>query len=234
MIFMHSFYGTLFKGIGYVRGMSERNLTPELLLGAYAAGVFPMAESRDATEVYWVDPPERGIIPLDDFHMSRSLARRLSKGDVRATLNVSFETILDHCADREDTWINPTIRALVLTLAERGHAHAFGVWRGDALIGGMYGLSLGAAFFGESMFSRATDGSKMALAWAIDHLKRTGFTLFDTQFITSHLASLGAVEISRTQYRALLGRALDRPADIHNCAFETDPQAVVQRMTQIS
>lgn len=214
--------------------MSDRSLTPDLLLGAYAAGVFPMAEDRDSPEVYWVDPRQRGILPLDGFHMSRSLARRMRKGGVRATLNESFERILDGCADRKDTWINATIRDLMLILAERGHAHAFGVWQNDRLIGGMYGLTLGAAFFGESMFSRATDGSKMTLAWAVDHLRRTGFTLFDTQFLTPHLASLGAIEIPRARYRKLLRDALDREADIHAVPLETDPQAVVQRITQMS
>lgn len=214
--------------------MSDRSLSPELLLGAYAAGVFPMADGKDDPELYWVDPRERGVLPLNGFHMSRSLARRMKRGDVRATLNTAFEDILDGCADRDDTWINATIRDLVLELAARGHAHAFGVWQDDRLIGGMYGLSLGQAFFGESMFSYATDGSKMALAWAADHLRRTGFTLFDTQFLTPHLASLGAIEIPRAQYHAQLGPAVDADADIFSLPLETDPQAVVQRITQMS
>ncbi len=214
--------------------MSDRALTPELLLGAYAAGIFPMAESADDPNVHWVDPRQRGVFPLDRFHMSRSLARRMRRGNVHATLNVAFEDILDGCAARDDTWINSTIRALVLDLADRGHAHAFGVWHGDRLVGGMYGLSLGAAFFGESMFSAGTDGSKMALAWAIDHLRRTGFALFDTQFLTDHLASLGAVEITRREYHALLREAVEAPNNINALPLETDPQAVVQRMTQMS
>ena len=214
--------------------MSDRTLTPELLLGAYAAGVFPMAETRNDPEVYWVDPRQRGVLPLDGFHMSRSLARRLKSGRFHATLDMAFADILEGCADRGDTWINATIRDLVLELHARGHAHAFGVWQSDTLVGGMYGLTLGAAFFGESMFSRATDGSKMALAWAVDHLRRTGFTLFDTQFLTPHLASLGAVEISRAEYHRLLRPAIETPADIHAIPIESDPQAVVQRMTQTS
>lgn len=214
--------------------MSDRTLTPELLLGAYAAGVFPMAETRDDPEVFWVDPRQRGVLPLDGFHMSRSLARRLKSDRFHATLDVAFPDILEGCADRDDTWINATIRDLVLELHARGHAHAFGVWQGETLVGGMYGLTLGAAFFGESMFSRATDGSKMALAWAVDHLRRTGFTLFDTQFLTPHLASLGAVEISRAEYHRLLRPAIEMPADIHAIPIEPDPQAVVQRMTQTS
>lgn len=214
--------------------MSDRSLTPELLLGAYASGVFPMAETRDTPDVYWVDPRERGVLPLDGFHMSRTLARRLRRGSYRATLDVAFEDILDGCADRDETWINGTIRALMLELHARGYAHAFGVWQGDQLVGGMYGLALGAVFFGESMFSNATDGSKLALAWAVDHLRRSGFVLFDTQFITPHLATLGAVEIPRAQYHALLRLALEKEADIHAVALERDPQAIVQRMIQIS
>lgn len=214
--------------------MSDRSLSPDLLLGAYAAGIFPMAETRDDPEVYWVDPRRRGVLPLDGFHVSRSLSKRMRSGRYRATLDVAFAEILEGCADRGETWINDTIRDLMLTLHARGHAHAFGVWEGQRLIGGMYGLTLGAAFFGESMFSAATDGSKMALAWAVDHLRRTGFTLFDTQFTTPHLVSLGAVEITRAEYHRLLRAALETDADILGAALETDPQAVVQRMTQTS
>ena len=158
--------------------MSDRALTPDLLLGAYASGIFPMAEDRDDPNVYWVDPRHRGIIPINGFRMSRSLAHRMRRGGYRATLNIAFEDIIDGCANREETWINDTIRDLVMELVDRGHAHAFGVWNDDRLIGGMYGLNLGAVFFAESMFSAETDGSKIALAWAVDHLRRTGFTLF--------------------------------------------------------
>lgn len=214
--------------------MSDRSLTPELLLGAYAAGVFPMAETRDDPDVFWVDPRRRGIIPLDGFHLSRSLAKRMRRGDIRVSMDAAFDCVLDGCADRNETWINETIRDLMIQLFRMGHAHSFEVWQGDRLIGGMYGIALGGAFFGESMFSRSTDGSKIALAFAVDHLRRTGFTLFDTQFLTEHLASLGAVEISRNTYRERLAQALEIPADIHACGIETDPQAVVQRMTQTS
>lgn len=214
--------------------MSDRSLTPELLLGAYAAGVFPMAETRDDPDVFWVDPRRRGVIPLNGFHISRSLARRMRRGGIHASMDTAFELVLDACADRKETWINETIRALMIELFRMGHAHSFEVWQGDRLIGGMYGIALGGAFFGESMFSRSTDGSKMALAFAVDHLRRAGFTLFDTQFLTEHLASLGAVEISRSTYRARLADALEIPADIHAVTLEKDPQAVVQRMTQTS
>ena len=214
--------------------MSDRGLTPELLLGAYAAGVFPMAEAEDDPDVFWVDPQRRGILPLDGFHVSRSLARRMRKGGVRATLDRDFEAVLDGCADRSETWINDTIRRLMIDLHEMGFAHSFEVWRGDDLIGGMYGVALGGAFFGESMFSTATDGSKMALAFAVDHLKRCGFCLFDTQFLTEHLATLGAIEISRAEYRSRLTQAIEVVADIHAQVLEHDAQAVVQRITQTS
>ncbi|MCV6593081.1 MAG: leucyl/phenylalanyl-tRNA--protein transferase [Silicimonas sp.] len=214
--------------------MSDRSLTPDLLLAAYAAGVFPMAETRDDPEIFWVDPQERGVIPLNGFHISRSLARRMRGGAYHATLDHGFENVIDGCADRDETWINDTIRGLMTQLHALGAAHAFAIWRDDALVGGMYGLALGGAFFGESMFSRETDGSKMALTWAVDHLRRCGFTLFDTQFLTPHLASLGAIEIPRAMYRAQLARALDQRADIHRFSLESDPQAVVQRITQTS
>lgn len=214
--------------------MSDRSLTPDLLLGAYAAGVFPMAENRDDPDVFWVDPRRRGIIPLDGFHISRSLARRLRRGGIRATLDVAFDEILDGCADRGETWINETIRRLMLRLHELGHAHAFGVWQEDRLVGGMYGVALGGAFFGESMFSRTTDGSKMTLAFAVDHLRRTGFKLFDTQFLTDHLAKLGAIEILRSDYQERLKQALELSPDIRSRPIETDPQLVVQRITQTS
>ena len=214
--------------------MSDRKLTPELLLGAYAAGVFPMGETRDDPDVYWVDPRERGILPLDGFHISRSLSRRMRSGGYRATLDSHFDEIVDACADRDETWINSTIRSLISALFDMGYAHAFGVWQGDRLVGGMYGVAIGAAYFGESMFSRETDGSKMTLAWAVDHLRRCGFTLFDTQFLTPHLASLGGIEISRAAYRARLARALETPVDIHTVVIEPDAQAVVQRITQTS
>ena len=214
--------------------MSDRKLTPELLLGAYATGIFPMAETRDDLEVYWVDPRRRGILPLDGFHISRSLARRMRRGDLRASMNEAFEQVLDGCAARDETWINATIRDLMIRLHERGFAHSFEVWQDGRLIGGMYGIALAGAFFGESMFSAATDGSKMTLAFAVDHLKRSGFMLFDTQFLTEHLASLGAVEIPRDEYRKRLKEALEHPADIRALPVDTDAQAVVQRMTQTS
>ena len=214
--------------------MSDRSLTAELLLGAYATGIFPMAESRDDPYIRWVDPRVRGVLPLDGFHMSRSLARRMRSGNHTATLDVEFEAIVDGCANREETWINRTIRELMIELHAMGHAHGFGVWSKGRLVGGMYGVALGGAFFGESMFSAETDGSKMSLAWAVDHLRRTGFVLYDTQFSSPHLTSLGVREVSRATYRANLARALEASADISRVPLETDPQAVVQRITHTS
>lgn len=209
-------------------------LTPDLLLSAYAAGVFPMSEGRDQPEIFWVDPHYRGVLPLDGLHISRSLAKRMRRGGYTATLDADFAGVLDGCADREDTWINAEIRRQYLLLHRLNHAHSLEIWQDGALAGGVYGVTLGAAFFGESMFSRATDGSKLALAHLVDHLRRTGFALFDTQFLTDHLASLGAVEISRAAYRQRLATALHGTAEITRLPLDPDAQSVVQRSTQTS
>ncbi|NCW69172.1 MAG: leucyl/phenylalanyl-tRNA--protein transferase, partial [Marivivens sp.] len=151
-------------------------LTPELLLNAYASGVFPMSESRDDPEVFWVDPRFRGIIPIDGFHISRSLAKRMQRGGFRVSFDTAFVQVVEGCADRDETWISDTIFALYTALYEAGFAHSVEVWEGDSLIGGSYGVALGGAYFGESMFSRRTDASKIALAWLIDRLRLDGFT----------------------------------------------------------
>ncbi len=209
------------------------SISPELLLHGYAIGVFPMAEHRDDPEIFWVDPKRRGVFPLERFHISRSLARRMRRGGYRVTIDRDFDGVLEGCADRAETWINDEIRALYLELHAQGHAHSLEVWDGDELIGGVYGVVLGAAFFGESMFSRRTDASKIALAYLVDRLRQGGFRLFDTQFLTEHLASLGAVEISRADYHRQLRRAIELPAD-----FTAPPipsaQEVIQRNTQMS
>ncbi len=189
-------------------------LTPELLLQAYRVGVFPMSESRDNPEVFWVDPRQRGILPIDHFHISRSLRRTFRRGHFSASLNMDFAGVLQGCADREETWINDTIFDLYLRLHDQGHAHAVEVWEDRRLVGGVYGVAIGAAFFGESMFSTRTDASKTALAALTKHLKSKGFTLFDTQFITDHLRSLGGFEIPRDRYHILLDMALARDCDI--------------------
>lgn len=208
-------------------------LTPELLLRAYAAGVFPMAEHRDDPDIFWVDPRRRGIMPLGGFHISRSLARRMRRGGFSITINRDFAGVIDGCAARAETWISRTIRDLYLQLHRMGHAHSLEVRQEGELTGGVYGVTLGAAFFGESMFSRRTDASKIALAFLVDRLRQGGFQLFDTQFLTPHLASLGGIEISRAAYRLRLERALAQSAD-----FTAPPvpsaEEVIQRNTQTS
>ncbi|MGR3374580.1 leucyl/phenylalanyl-tRNA--protein transferase [Pseudooceanicola nanhaiensis] len=209
-------------------------LSPELLLHAYSVGVFPMAESRDDPELFWVDPRRRGIFPLDGFRISRSLARAIRRMDYEVTVNRDFAGVVDACADRDETWINAEIARLYQELHEMGHAHSLEISHEGRLIGGVYGVAYGAAFFGESMFSQRRDASKIALAWLVQRLNAAGFTLFDTQFLTPHLASLGAVEISRAQYQALLREAVRRPADFTAPPVPRDPQEVLQRSTQMS
>jgi leucyl/phenylalanyl-tRNA---protein transferase len=209
-------------------------LKPELLLQAYAAGIFPMAESRDDPHVFWVDPRVRGILPLDGFHVSRSLARTIRQGRFRISFDTVFARVIDGCADRPETWINPTIRRLCLSLHELGSAHSAEVWQGTDLVGGVYGISLGGAFFGESMFSTRPDASKVALAYLVDRLHEAGFVLFDTQFITPHLASLGAIEIPRADYRRRLTAAIEVRARFPPRAPVPAPQELLQRMTQTS
>lgn len=191
---------------------SPPQITAELLLRAYAMGVFPMAEGRDDPEIRWIDPRRRGILPLDGFHISRSLSRRIRGSGWRITTDRAFAPVLDGCADRPETWISGPIRALYLALHDTGFAHSLEVWEGEALVGGVYGVTLGGAFFGESMFSRRTDASKLALAWLVHRLRAGGFTLFDTQFLTPHLQSLGGIEIPRAEYHRRLTAALPRAA----------------------
>ena len=208
-------------------------LSADLLLHAYASGVFPMAESRDDPEVFWVDPKRRGILPLDGFRISRSLGKRLRRDDYEISVNRDFAGVVHGCADREETWINEEIFDRYLELHLMGFAHSLEVWMEGALVGGVYGVSLGAAFFGESMFSRRRDASKIALAYLVDRLNAGGYTLCDTQFITPHLASLGGEEISRARYRRLLAEALDKSGDFLSPAIPA-PQSLLQRRTQTS
>lgn len=188
-------------------------ITPELLLRAYAMGVFPMAETRDSPEIHWIDPRRRGVFPLEGFHISRSLARTLRQGKFTITTDRDFSGVVAGCADRPETWINAEILKLYQELHAMGHAHSLEVWQEGALVGGVYGVTLGAAFFGESMFSRVPDASKVALAHLIARLRAGGFRLFDTQFLTPHLASLGAQEISRAAYHRQLQAALRLTAE---------------------
>jgi leucyl/phenylalanyl-tRNA---protein transferase len=187
-------------------------IDPSLLLKAYAAGIFPMADDRDAADVYWVEPRTRGILPLEGFRLSRSLSKTLKSGRFETTVDAAFREVVRHCAeavaDRPSTWINHQIESSVALLHQTGHAHSIETWADGQLVGGLYGIQLGRAFFGESMFSRATDASKVALAHLVARMRIGGFTLLDCQFITPHLESLGAIEIDRTDYMALLSAAL--------------------------
>lgn len=214
--------------------MSGPLLTPEALLRAYAAGIFPMAESRGRREVFWVDPRRRGILPLDGFHISRSLRRRLLRWPHEIRIDSDFAGTVAGCADRDETWISRPIFAAYLGLHEAGFAHSLEVWAEGQLAGGVYGVALGGAFFGESMFSRRADASKIALAYLVDRLRLGGFVLFDTQFLTPHLATLGGVEIGRAEYRRRLAEALEAAADFARPGPPPQPPALLQRMGQTS
>lgn len=199
--------------------MSSRafRLTPDILLRAYGMGIFPMAESATSRELHWFDPPIRALIPLDDqFHVPKRLQRTIRQKPYRVTLNMAFTDVMRACAapapGREKTWINNEIVEIYTTLYWRRHAHSIEVWEGSRLVGGLYGVSLGAAFFGESMFSTARDASKVALVRLVEGLRRGGFTLLDTQFLTAHLAGFGAVEVPRERYLTLLEKALGEEA----------------------
>ena len=188
-------------------------LDPQLVLGAYAVGVFPMADDRAADRVYWVEPKSRAILPLDSFRLSKSLRKTIASDRFRVTADADFGRVVALCAEsvvgRPETWINAGIERVFATLHAKGFAHSIECWEGDELVGGLYGLALGRAFFGESMVSRRTDASKVALAWLVARLRVGGFTLLDCQFQTPHLATLGAIEISRADYVALLSASLD-------------------------
>ncbi len=213
--------------------MPEGELSAGLLLRAYQVGIFPMAETRDDDRVFWVDPDMRGVLPLDGFHLSRSLKRSMLKTDFKATMNRDFEGVVKGCAERDETWINDAIFSCYRELHRWGYAHSLEIWDGDELAGGVYGVALGQAFFGESMFSRCRDASKMAMAWLVAHLGSSGFRLFDTQFLTDHLASLGAKEVDRATYHRLLSIAVSVNANILAKPLG-DAYSVVQRITQMS
>jgi leucyl/phenylalanyl-tRNA--protein transferase len=183
-------------------------LDPDLLLHAYAIGVFPMAESRDSSKVIWIEPRRRAIIPLERFHLSRSLRRTLRAGAFQVTRDTAFAEVVRQCANRSETWINQSIEESYNLLHQLGHAHSIECWQHGELVGGLYGVRHGGAFFGESMFSLRADASKVALAWLVARLKVGGFTLLDCQFMTEHLRSLGAIEIGQKDYLSLLSSAL--------------------------
>ncbi len=193
-------------------------ITPQVLLKAYSCGIFPMAESADDPGLFWVEPEMRGIIPLDKFHVPKRLARTVRQNVFDVRFNHDFGAVIDACAEksthRQTTWINSRIRKLYGELFDLGHCHTVEAWQDNELVGGLYGVKLGAAFFGESMFSRRRDASKVALVHLVERLKNRGFLLLDTQFTTEHLKAFGAVDVPRMEYEILLQNALNHEADI--------------------
>ena len=215
-----------------------RGFGVEELLNCYARGVFPMAESRDDPRIFLLEPDERGVIPLDGLRVSRSLAKVVRKDVFHITVNRCFSSVVRACADpapgREDTWINPAIESLYSEMHDSGHAHSIECWKDGALAGGLYGVSLGGAFFGESMFSRATDASKTALVHLVARLNYGGYALLDTQFITDHLERLGAITMSRPQYKARVSDAVKLDADFFALPEGLPGNHVLQSITQTS
>ena len=211
---------------------------PNELLKCYRRGVFPMAESRDSSEVFLIEPVQRGIIPLHALHISRSLRKKIRQCVFQVTINHCFEDVLLACAQPrpgcQDTWINKTIESLYNQLHTSGHAHSVECWYDNLLVGGLYGVSLGGAFFGESMFSKKTDASKFALVHLVARLKAGGYTLLDTQFITDHLRSLGAVTLSCEAYKTELSRALEHTGDFFSLAKHVEGVQILQSITQTS
>jgi len=194
-------------------------LSADLIVRAYKAGIFPMAEDADAPDLFWVSPDERGIIPLEGFHLSKSLRKTMRQSPFTIRVDSDFATTIHGCAnfgsDRDSTWINATIIRLYGELFERGICHTVEVWDGETMVGGLYGLSIGGAFFGESMFHRATNASKIALAHLVERLKVGGYSLLDTQFVTDHLQSMGGIEIPRETYERMLAEALTHEGDFN-------------------
>jgi leucyl/phenylalanyl-tRNA--protein transferase len=215
-----------------------KQLTPEIVLSAYASGVFPMAESADTPTLFWVDPERRGILPLRGFHVPKRLARTVRADRFQVHVNRAFREVVRGCAeptpDRPSTWINEEIFRLFVDLFERGAAHSVECWRDGRLVGGLYGVSLGGAFFGESMFSRERDASKVALVHLVGRMLAGGYTLLDTQFVTSHLSGFGAIEVPRTVYHRLLGQALSIQGDFLKLPAHIPGATALQSITQTS
>ena len=207
----------------------DLSLTPDLLLQAYSVGIFPMGREDSDEELYWVDPHERGILPIDGLHVSRSLRKTILRGGFEVHVDRDFRGMMADCAMREETWINETILDLYTALHERGFAHSVEVWQDGARVGGLYGVSMGAAFFGESMVSNAPDASKIALVWLVARLRAGGYRLLDTQFTTEHLMSMGGVAVSRGRYQAMLQTALGARADFWALAVDAREAEVLAR-----
>jgi leucyl/phenylalanyl-tRNA---protein transferase len=214
------------------------NLTPEILLRAYAVGLFPMAEHRDDPTLYWIDPERRGILPLNGFHVPRRLRRTVRRNVFDVRCDTAFPEVIGACAapgpKRTESWINREIIDLYVDLFEMGRAHSVEAWQDGKLVGGLYGVSLGAAFFGESMFSLATDASKVALVHLVARLRKGGYKLLDTQFVTDHLSQFGTVELPRAGYRERLAAALDASATFPVELTQPELEAFLQEITQTS
>ena len=213
---------------------SHLELTPTLILRAYAAGVFPMADGAETEGVFWVEPRQRGVFPLEAFHVPRRLARTVRSDRFSVTIDQDFEAVIDACADRDETWINGDIRRLYVALHRMGYAHSVETRLAGRLVGGLYGVRMGGAFFGESMFHRETDASKVALVHLVARLKAGGFTLLDSQFTTDHLSRFGAVSIPRDQYRAELDAALRLQAEFFALPQDASGAEALQRISQTS
>lgn len=213
-------------------------ITPDLLLQAYRIGVFPMGERRDDPKLYWLDPRLRAVLPLDGFHLSRRLARTVRTGPFEVSVNTAFLEVMRACAEprpgHPESWINEPILELYGELFRRGHAHSVECRVDGKLVGGLYGVSVGAAYFGESMFSRERDASKVALVHLVARLIKGGFRLLDCQFMTEHLRGFGAIEVPREAFKALLADAIDRPASLQRELGGEDPCAIVQASTRTS
>jgi leucyl/phenylalanyl-tRNA--protein transferase len=207
-------------------------ITPQTLLRAYAAGIFPMAESAEDSALYWVEPEVRGVLPLDQLHVSHSLRKTIRRGAYEIRIDTAFGAVIEGCATkafgRPNTWINGRIRSLYTQLHRLGCCHSVETWQSGALVGGLYGVRLGGAFFGESMFSRQRDASKVALVHLVARLNAGGFRLLDTQFTTPHLRNLGAIDVPRQDYHRLLETAIEVDADFHAFAGDQDPDAVLE------
>lgn len=210
-------------------------ITPQVLLKAYACGIFPMAESADDPALYWIEPQQRGILQLEAVHVPRRLARTVRRGVYEIRVDTDFEGVISGCAasrpDRRTTWINPKIRALYRDLFATGYCHTVEAWHGDRLVGGLYGVALNGAFFGESMFSLARDASKVALVYLCARLIHGGFSLLDTQFVTEHLKQFGTVEIDRAAFHALLEKALAHEADFAALPADALPEHILAAFT---
>ncbi len=213
-------------------------ITPQILLKAYAAGVFPMAESADDPSLFWIDPDERGVIPLGEFHMPRRLRRTILQQPFDVRADTAFDEVMSACAearpDRPSTWINKRIKSLYGQLFKMGFCHSVECWEDGNLVGGLYGVSIAGAFFGESMFSRGRDSSKVALVYLVARLKAGGFKLLDTQFVTDHLSRFGAREIGRDEYHQLLEEALGAEGDFELLPSDAPPADILQLVSQTS